>query len=130
MRYELNSPPQRASSLAHSMRQLPASNECSHEKHDGPKVLRLDHLHRVITTNGDSRSFDHLVGASEHRCRHLKAERLCGLQIDHQLVSSRRLNWKVRRLLAFEDAIDITGRLTEQVDKIRTVGDQAAGRDH
>jgi hypothetical protein len=50
----LNSPPQRASSLAHSMRQLPASSECSHEKHDAPKVLRLDHLHRVITTNGDS----------------------------------------------------------------------------
>jgi len=24
------------------MRQLPASSECSHEKHDGPKVLRLD----------------------------------------------------------------------------------------
>jgi hypothetical protein len=46
--------PQRASSLAHSMRQLPASSKCSHEKHDAPKVLRLDHLHRVITKHGDS----------------------------------------------------------------------------
>jgi hypothetical protein len=34
------------------MRQLPASSERSHEEHDDPKVLRLDHLHRIITTNG------------------------------------------------------------------------------
>jgi hypothetical protein len=36
------------------MRQLPPSSECSHEEHDAPKVLRLDHLHRVITTNSDT----------------------------------------------------------------------------
>jgi hypothetical protein len=41
-----------ALSLAHSMRQLPSSSERSHEEHDAPKVLRLDHLHRIITTNG------------------------------------------------------------------------------
>jgi hypothetical protein len=40
------------SSLAHFVRQLPASSECSYEEHDAPKVLRLDHLHRVITSNG------------------------------------------------------------------------------
>jgi hypothetical protein len=64
------------------MRQLPASSECSHEKHDGPKVLRLDHLHRVTTTNGDSRSLDHLVGEREQLVWNLEAERLRGLEID------------------------------------------------
>jgi hypothetical protein len=52
------------------MRQLPAGSECCHEKHDAPKILRLDHLHRVITTNGNScaargsRSFDHLPAST------------------------------------------------------------------
>jgi hypothetical protein len=61
------------------MRQLPASSECSHEKHDGPKVLRLDHLHRVITTNGDSRSLDHLVGGGEQGLR--PDARMCGGEV-------------------------------------------------
>jgi hypothetical protein len=91
-----SSPPQRPSSLAYSMRQLPACSECSHEKHDAPKVLRLDHLHRVITTNGAApqadeaqragRSFDHLVRAGEQRRRNFDAERFGGFKIDYQLV--------------------------------------------
>jgi hypothetical protein len=68
------------------MRQLPASSKCSHEKHDAPKVLRLDHLHRVISKHGDttpqtdeaparSRSVDHLVGERKEFIRHGEAER-------------------------------------------------------
>jgi hypothetical protein len=30
-------------------------------------------------------SFDHLVGASEQRWRHVEAKRLRGLEVDHQL---------------------------------------------
>src|SRR5262245_25123186 len=38
--------------------------------------------------------FDHLVGACEQHRRHLKAERLRGLEIDHELKLGRLLNRK------------------------------------
>src|SRR6516225_5063563 len=37
-------------------------------------------------------SFDHLVGAREHRCRYIEAERLRGLKIEDKLILRRRLN--------------------------------------
>jgi hypothetical protein len=56
------------------------------------------------------RLFDHLVGASEQRVRHVEAERFGRLEVDHQLVLGRRLHRKVGRLLALENAIDVAGR--------------------
>ena len=58
-----------------------------------------------------------------------EAERLGGLEIDHQLVFGRCLYRQVGRLLAFEDAIDVAGRAPVLVDKIRPIGDQAAAGD-
>jgi len=45
----------------HSLRQLPASSERGHEDYDAPKVLWLDHLHRVITTTLDFWRDNHTV---------------------------------------------------------------------
>jgi hypothetical protein len=69
-------------------------------------------------------SFDHLVGASENRCRNVQTERLGGLQVDHEFVLGRRLHRQIGRLLAFENAIDVAGRAAELVDQVRPVGDE------
>ena len=42
--------------------------------------------------------------------RHVEAERLGGLEIDHEFVLGRCLHRKVCGLLALEDAINIAGR--------------------
>ena len=57
----------------------------------------------------------------------VEAERLGGLEVDHQLVLGRRLHRQVGRLLALEDAVDIAGRAPVLVDVIGPIGDQAAG---
>src|SRR5450755_1528124 len=44
--------------------------------------------------------FYHLVGAGEHDRRHIEAERLGGLEVEHRLVFGRRLHRQVGRLLA------------------------------
>ena len=59
----------------------------------------------------------------------VEAERLGGLEVDHQLVLGRRLHRQVGRLLALEDAVDVAGRAPVLVDQIRPIGDQAAGGD-
>ena len=45
-------------------------------------------------------SFDHFVCTCEHRRPQCKAERFCGLEIDHKLVLGWRLHRKVGWLLA------------------------------
>src|SRR6478752_4389702 len=73
-------------------------------------------------------SFDQLVGALLELKRNIESERLGGLEIDHQLVLGRRLHWKVGRLLALEDAIDVCRGALELVNPIGTVADQPSGR--
>jgi hypothetical protein len=45
-------------------------------------------------------SFDHLVGAGEHRLWHGQAHRLRGFEVDYQLILGRCLYGKIGRLLA------------------------------
>src|SRR6516225_10943228 len=53
--------------------------------------------------------FDHFVGAGKQRLRHSEPECLRGFEIDDQCKFGRDLHWKVPRLFALEDAIDVAG---------------------
>src|SRR5713226_4559923 len=70
--------------------------------------------------------FDHLVGALLKMQRHVEAELLGGLEIDHQLELDRGLNGKLARLRALEDAIGIGRRAPKIVGLVSSVGQQAA----
>jgi hypothetical protein len=73
--------------------------------------------------------FDHLVGAAEDRWRHSQTERLGGLEVEHQLILSRHLHRQIGRLLALENAIDVSCRAPVGIDRVGPVGDQAAAGD-
>src|SRR4029453_10939490 len=72
------------------------------------------------------RSFDDLVGALLKQRRHVEAERLGGLEVDHQLELDRGLDWKLARFCALEDAIDIRRRGPKIIDQVISVGQQGA----
>ena len=44
---------------------------------------------RIDVEREPAASFDHIVGTRQHRCRHFKADRLGGLEVDHQLEPGR-----------------------------------------
>src|SRR5438132_9421303 len=54
-------------------------------------------------------SLDHLVGAGDEHRWDLKAKRIRGFQVDHQLVLGRRLHREFARTRAFENAVNIGG---------------------
>ena len=70
--------------------------------------------------------FDHLIGALLEMYRHVKAERLGGFQIDHQLEFDRGLHGKLARFLALKNAIDIRRRAPKIIGQVISVGQQAA----
>src|SRR5262245_35272902 len=73
-----------------------------------------------------SRLLDHLVGCGKQRLRNGQTKRLCGLEIDNQLILGRGLHRHVGWLLALKDAIDIPRGLPGHIVRIGSVGDQAA----
>src|SRR3984893_12375366 len=72
---------------------------------------------------------DHLVGAGEDRWRDGQAERLGGLEIDHQLECGRLLDRQIGGLGALEDSSGVNADLTIDSREARSIADQAAGRD-
>src|SRR5437867_13312362 len=52
-------------------------------------------------------SLYHLVRPQEHRTRDLDADRLRGLEVEHQLELGRLLDRQIRRIRAAQDAIDV-----------------------
>src|SRR5262249_33633670 len=78
---------------------------------------------------GAFHSFDDLVGGGEQRRGHCDAERLCGFQVDHQLVFGRCLYRKIGRLPALEDAVDIARGAPILVEIVRPIGEQSSARD-
>src|SRR5262249_41521948 len=73
-----------------------------------------------------ARLFDHLVGAPEQRGRQAEPERLARLEIDHQLKFDRKLNRKLARLFALEDAISVARRAAVTIETVISVGQQTA----
>ena len=57
-------------------------------------------------------SLDHLVGQCQQLVGDFEAERLRGLEVDHELELCRQHNRQITRLLAFEDASGINAGLT------------------
>jgi hypothetical protein len=76
------------------------------------------------------RSFDHVVGASQQRRRHIEAECLRGLRVDGEFELGRKLDRQIGGFGAPEDAIDIGRRAPLQIDGVDSAGDQAARGDH
>src|SRR6266481_8842740 len=68
--------------------------------------------------------FDHLVGEREQIRWNFHSERLCRLEIDDQLKSSRLQNWQLGGGSALENLASVHAHLTIQISKDRSVADQ------
>src|SRR5258707_248742 len=71
-------------------------------------------------------SLDHFVCSGDDLLRNRETERLGGLEVYCKLELRGCLNRKVPRLRAFEDAVDIAGRICELGGRIDTIGQQTA----
>src|SRR5215468_4820530 len=84
---------------------------------------------RVAALNWQRQLLDDLVRPRQHRRRDREAERLGGLEVDHQLELRRLLDRKVSGLGTLEDLVDVEGGALRQTAQIRSIRHQAPGVD-
>src|SRR5438093_8570080 len=70
--------------------------------------------------------FDHLFRSPQHRRRDRHAERLCSLEVDHQLELRGLLDGEIAWIGPFQNFIDVGGRTTIQSYEVGTVRHQIA----
>src|SRR5437870_5951176 len=74
-------------------------------------------------------SLDHLVRAQQQRLRDPEAERLGGLQVDHELELGRLFHGKLAGLRALEDLVGEACESVVKVGIVHRVGYQSPGLD-
>ena len=73
--------------------------------------------------------FDHVVGGYKKGLRHREAERLGGLEVEHELEFGGLHNRQVGRLLALENSSDVDANLTVGLRNAGRVAHQTTGHD-
>ena len=72
---------------------------------------------------------NHLVGSGEQRRRYSERSALAVLRLRTSSYLVGACTGKSAGFSPFRDAIDVTGRLRELVDEMRTIGGEAAGEE-
>src|SRR5262249_61024759 len=70
-----------------------------------------------------------LIRPQQQRLRDREAERLRGLEINHQLKLRRLLHWQVTGLRALQDAVDVIRAAPERVSGARGIRHESARLD-
>src|SRR5215469_2989958 len=76
-----------------------------------------------------TRLFDDLIGAGEDRGRHSEAERLGGIEIDHQLEGCWLLDRQIGGLLALKYPSGVNAGPPKEIVVVSSIADQATGGD-
>jgi len=65
-----------------------------------------------------ARLFDHLVGASNQRCRKFEAKRLGGLKVDNEFKLGRLFDGNIARLYLVQNFVGQVGGAAELIGKV------------